>query len=316
MKVKGFLAHLVGKPQAAITPWRDIIVKHIYYRRLVGNKGSYFMREDWDNLIILDGCRYDLFEKNNHINGKLEYRISRGSCTGEFLKRNFSDGKFNDTIYITANPLVNYHVPDSFFKIIPVWKKGWHERYGTVLPETVVENTLNVDKEFPHKRLIIHFMQPHYPYIGKRSREKIGYHDGILSRYLFKDKKKSEHTTQLVWNLLKYKKLDKKIVWEAYEENFQIVLEQAEKLIKKFTGKSVITSDHGNLFGERIFPFFIKEYGHPSGIYTKNLLKVPWLICEKGNRKKIKEEPLHMNNQEEVKKGKIKEKLKSLGYID
>ena len=36
------------------------------------------MKEDWDNLVILDACRYDMFKKLNTINGKLEYKISIG----------------------------------------------------------------------------------------------------------------------------------------------------------------------------------------------------------------------------------------------
>jgi hypothetical protein len=44
------------------------------------------MQEDWDNLIILDACRYGAFERNNTIPGALEYRFSRGSMTGEFFE--------------------------------------------------------------------------------------------------------------------------------------------------------------------------------------------------------------------------------------
>jgi len=312
-----FISNILDKTKKSPIHWITRLTTIIYYKGIIKNKGTYFMKEDWDNLIILDGCRYDSFEKINHINGKLEFRFSRGSSTSEFLKENFSGRKFSDTIYITSNPLVNYFVPDSFFKIISVWREGWHDEYGTVLPETVVENTLKVDKEFPNKRLIIHFMQPHYPYIGKRSRENIGYHDGILSHFLFqdsKDSKKAKHTTQLVWNLLKNGKIDKKTVLEAYEENLQIVLEHTESLIKILTGKTIITADHGNLFGERMLPFFIKEYGHPRATYKENLIKVPWFIINRERRKEIKKsERFEINKEEE---NCIKKRMKELGYID
>ena len=71
----------------------------------------------FDNLIILDACRYDLFEaeiKNFNIKGKLEYRISRGSNTGYFLRENFEHKDLQpilkEIIYITANPLVNVYL--------------------------------------------------------------------------------------------------------------------------------------------------------------------------------------------------------------
>lgn len=36
----------------------------------IQNDGVFVMREDWDNLIILDACRYSLFEKYNYLNGQ------------------------------------------------------------------------------------------------------------------------------------------------------------------------------------------------------------------------------------------------------
>lgn len=116
-----------------------LIVKRLFYKVLMRNKGVQIMQEDWDNLVILDACRYDMFEKLNNIEGKLEHRVSRGSSTTEFMLRNFQGNAFKDTVYVTANPLVNYDVPKSFLKIVPVWKYGWDEGLGTVLPETMLE---------------------------------------------------------------------------------------------------------------------------------------------------------------------------------
>ncbi len=43
-------------------------------------------REDWDNLIVLDACRHDLYEE---VNGETDHRITLGSRTMEFLEKNF-----------------------------------------------------------------------------------------------------------------------------------------------------------------------------------------------------------------------------------
>ena len=58
-----------------------------------------------------------------------------------------------------------------------------------------------------------------------------------------------------------------------------IVLSHIKELISIFSGSTIVTSDHGNLFGERphiLYPF--REYGHPRGLYVDELVLVPWLI--------------------------------------
>ncbi|OQX51787.1 MAG: hypothetical protein B5M53_10290 [Candidatus Cloacimonas sp. 4484_209] len=285
----------------------------MYFKHVIKNKGTFVMNEDWDYLIILDACRYDMFKKVNYLDGKLEYRISRGSCTNEFLNENFKNKKFPSIIYITGNPLVNYHIPDSFAKIVPVWRDGWNEEIGTVLPSTMLDYTLEINKKFPYKRLIIHFVQPHYPFIGKVAQKTIGKHEGILSRNMLFGESDVKHGKQMVWNLIKQGKIDKKTAWEAYEENLYVVLQYVEQLVRKLEGKIVISSDHGNLFGERIMPLFIKKYGHPCSIYVENLLKVPWFIIEKGTRKKTigsKMEETAKDTDVEM----IKDRLRGLGY--
>lgn len=63
------------------------------------------MIEDWDNLVLLDACRYDQFERLNTISGVLENRISQGSSTFEFLTENIAGKKSHDTVYVTSNPI-------------------------------------------------------------------------------------------------------------------------------------------------------------------------------------------------------------------
>jgi len=68
--------------------------------------GTDVMSEDWDNLILLDACRYDAFSKVNTLKGNLEERVSKGSTSKEFIKSNFVGRELHDTVYITANPYV------------------------------------------------------------------------------------------------------------------------------------------------------------------------------------------------------------------
>jgi len=282
------------------------LIKHYY--KLTRPDPSHIVEEDWDNLIILDGCRYDAFEKMNNLEGKLEYRYSKGSSTNDFLNKNFDGKKHLDTVYVTANPLVNYHVGNSFHRVIPVWKDDWCEEYNTVLPKDMTERTIKAYDKYSKKRLITHFVQPHYPFIGKTGRKEIGNHDGLLSRNYFVNGKNTDHTDQLIWNLLKQGEVDKSTIWKAYLENLEIVLKSVKKLLEIMEGKTVITSDHGNLFGEFLFPFPVREYGHPGGLYHKNLIKVPWFVTQNGERKKFSE------GREKQEKDLIREAAKGISY--
>ena len=47
-------------------------------------------------------------------------------------------------------------------------------------------------------------------------------------------------------------------------------------LIESLDGKTVVTSDHGNLFGRRLWPIPLQKYGHPPGLRFPELIEVPW----------------------------------------
>ena len=130
--------------------------------------------EDWDFLIILDACRYDYFERTVEafFQGQLIKAVSPGSTTIEWCKRLFRK-KRDDIVYVSANPYINsitsvqgFQASDFFHEIIDVWKNGWDESIGTVHPEKIIEATQMARVTYPSKRLIIHFLQPHAPYIG------------------------------------------------------------------------------------------------------------------------------------------------------
>jgi len=283
-----------------------------FYRALYRHRTIRVMEEDWDNLILLDACRHDMFARHNTIPGELRAVYSRGSNTNQFLKENFQGRYFGDTVYVTANPLVDYHVPDAFYKIVPVWRRGWHEPFGTVLPGTVFEYAREAQARYKDKRLIVHFMQPHFPFIGEKSRAMIGEHEGILSRNYFYGGE-TEHT-QDVWKLFRAGRLTRDQVWRAYEENLDIVLDKARALVETLRGKTVISSDHGNLFGQWSFPLPLRIYGHPANFYHPDLIRVPWLVVAARARRRIRaeERPETVGRRDGEE---YADKLRSLGYV-
>jgi len=52
--------------------------------------------------------------------------------------------------------------------------------------------------------------------------------------------------------------------------------------MRELGGKTIVTADHGNMVGERAFPIPFREWGHPRGVYTPELVDVPWLVYERG----------------------------------
>lgn len=282
-KLKYFY-HRIKKHWNDTNWWKETalpyLVGTLFYKIIKGNKGTFVMNEDWDNLIILDACRYDTFRE---VTGSIvDHRISRGSATSEFLIENFSGKKYNDTVIVTAHPYIDLIVKDSFYEVISVWKYGWNEELNTVLPQTIADEALRAEKRYPNKRLIIWFMQPHYPFIGNPELCPLGYKSA--REYAKGLENQTRNLTP--WQRASRGEVGIYEVWAAYKENLKIVVPFAFKLAQNLRGKTVITSDHGNALKNLFFPF-IKIVGHPDRIYIPELIKVPWLEFKSKERKQI-----------------------------
>lgn len=79
-------------------------------------------------------------------------------------------------------------------------------------------------------------------------------------------------------------------VIDAYHENLDEVLPAVKHLLEELKGKTVVTSDHGNMLGERASPFPVREWGHPRGLYMVGLIMVPWHAYQNWPRKMIEAE--------------------------
>lgn len=277
-----------------------------YHRRTHFEHGVRVIEEDWDNLIILDACRFDMFEEQNPIQGNLTCRRSLGSESWEFLKANFGGQTFHDTVYVTANPHAAKLTDGTFHAVVDLLEDGWDPEQQTVLPETVVETACQAFEQYPDKRLIIHFMQPHFPFIGNAGRRLE--HGGIEQP----SNEDHEDSKRHVWGSLRHGRISKAHVWEAYRENLDIVFPHVETLLESLSGKSVVTADHGNLLGERIRPFPVRGYGHPRGLDVPELRNVPWLVINRGDRRSIVSEPPvdDTGPSERI----VEQRLEALGY--
>lgn len=220
--------------------------------------------ENWDNLIILDACRHDLFED---VIAQSNYRFSRASSSAGFISKNFGSGDWNDVIYISANPhtnpdvfknLTGRNIEDVFHEVFQVFESSWDNENNTVMPEDVADAALTAKKLFPNKKLIIHFMQPHYPFIGSDD-AGAGFED-MLDQEEGKD----------VWTKMASGEVKKEDVISDYQKNLEIVWRHVKPMIDEIGGLSIITADHGNFIGE------YGIYGHPEGINAEPVRKVPF----------------------------------------
>lgn len=263
-----------------------------------------FLQREWDTLVILDACRYDFFEEYNPFSEKPEKVHSNASHTREFLKRNFGTKEFPDIVYVTASPQLTA-CEASFAHVEHVWRDQWSDEHRTVLPEAMTDAALAMNEQFPNKRLVVHYMQPHYPFIGPTG-EEIGHHA------TFTGGRRSRKYAS-VWEMLATGNVKEETVREAYAENLEIALPEVRRLVDALSGKTVITSDHGNLFGKKVTPLPFNLYGHPQGVRDPELTAVPWLELPYSERRQISSS----NNlsEESLHTDKVDERLQDLGYL-
>lgn len=284
---------------------------HTRARRLPYNtNGINVFDEDWDTLILLDACRYDIFEQTVILDGRLESRISRGSTSPEWVAGNFKDKQLHDTVYVSANIWyarleedLNSDVHDFIGtnsdevpgELNPAARqlagRGMH-------PQTITRIAIEAMEQYPNKRFIIHYMQPHQPYIGSQGNRHFEAEGNTISRFAAGERPASINTLR-----------------EAYAENLEVALEYIPEVLECRDDRTVISADHGEMLGDRYSPIPFRDFGHPEGIYCEQLVKVPWFIIEDESRPNIvSEKPTsrHYQPQEE----QVEERLRKLGYLD
>jgi hypothetical protein len=229
----------------------------------VENSDDLFER-DFDNLIIIDACRHDLFEE---VEGETDYRISRKSCSRGFIEENFSEGDFTDYVVVTGNPFFNEDIfqevtgrkiYDVFHEVFKTFETKWDKETRTIKPSSIKDDLETAEKLFPNKKKIVWFMQPHYPFLSLEIESET---NGVGRRI-------GESETD-IWKELEKGNFSDEQVWEAYRGNLEYVLPFIEECSGILNGKTLLTSDHGNLVGENGL------YGHPCNFNLEAVKKVP-----------------------------------------
>ena len=275
-----------------------------YYR---DDSGFDVFQEDWDNLLIIDAARPDILREIAPSDWSIDIRRSPGTYSFEFMENSFLPGPHHDTVYITANPHAAKLPNDLFHATYNLLNSKWNDEKRTVLPEEVVDSTLSLASVYPNKRLLVHLMQPHFPFIGELGRQLE--HGGVEMHLSDNEQSEEPHP----WDRRMFNRdIEHETLLKAFKENHEIALEHAEDIVDALDGKSIITADHANLLGERGFPIPIRMYGHPQNMHKRELIEVPWIEIP-GDRRDISADPPRSRNplDDEI----AKDRLQKLGYM-
>jgi hypothetical protein len=212
---------------------------------------------DWDNLIILDACRHDSYEEV--VERSVESRVTLGSNSRDFIRENFSERDCSDTVYISGNAhtqgsvfeeITGKRPGDVFHEIFQVHSNNWVEGEGTD-PDAMINQTKTAAKLFPDKKIVVHVMKPHYPFLGR------------------------DEDVDISFEKARYGEVAAQEVREAYRRNLDYALQKIVPELKQLLqGKTAITADHGELLGEN------NRWAHPGGRSEVPLRKVPWDIVK------------------------------------
>lgn len=225
--------------------------------------GRRIFEHEWDVLIVLDACRADMYL--DVVNDTAESVWSCASSSLEWMEKNFQESyadEMSSTAYITGNPFTENEkvtrTVQNFGILDEVWRYGWDDELGTITPDPIADRVISVSRRRNHKRVIGHFMQPHFPFIG--ADQTWGHID--VRNY--------SAPSQNPWDRCKLGEASVSEVKEAYYQNLAFVWPYVQRILQNVSGKVVVTSDHGNALGEGGI------WGHRNYLVHPSVRRVPW----------------------------------------
>ena len=242
-------------------------------RGVSGFDGVNVYEKDWDLLILLDAMRTDLLDEvisrtevGKWLGDRTEIKTVSGKSSG-WMERTFTaapEAELAQTAYITGNPHTEWLVENTsveaedFGRFEELWRWAWDEEQGTVLPRPLTDRGIAAGRDGGFERIIVHYMQPHFPSIPKPVGSEISLSDPSWS--------------ESAWEQLKDGRIDFETVWSSYRANLLYVLQDVKVLFENIDADvAVVSSDHGNAIGERGY------FGHNDWPVEK-IRTVPW--CE------------------------------------
>lgn len=310
-KRDGVITGIYGAVQELWEGGLGVLGRHVY------NYGTHVYERDWDVLLVLDTCRPDvLAEVASEYDFLADYDPeadvlnSVGSRSPEWIDKTFdlesvAGPELENTAYVSANPHTR-DVPafDDLLLLDEVWKYGWNQNYGVVPPENVTDRAIDVNRTHNPDRLIVHYMQPHSPY-----RSLVSDHPEWFSLEVGMDNP-NQLPEMIIWERLRTGRISRDKLWAAYRDNLRWVLDSVELLLNNVNADNVvITSDHGEAFGEWWY------YGHSSTAPIPVLKRVPWAETTATDHTTYKPNLTPNREAMELTNEEASERLRNLGYV-
>lgn len=283
--------------------------------------GTNVFTEEWDALVILDACRVDALRavapEYEFLDG-INSIWSVGSSSHEWMCKTFTKEhleEIKETHYISTNPNTpatfnnherpprKYPVPimaadwnvvdeNDFGKITQIHRHAYEEYFDTINPDLVTDHAIHAGRQTDFDRIIIHYFQPHRPYIASA----------------YPEERSVSPIEDQPWQSIRNGDATTTEIWELYLDNLRLALDSVERLLENLDAEKVtITADHGELFGE------LGQYGHPEGVAHPKLKKVPWAVtCGTDERTSEPEVDTAVQDESKIE---VEDQLEHLGYI-
>jgi hypothetical protein len=257
--------------------------------------GTNVLSCDWDVLVLLDTCRVDALQEvapEYEFLSNIDSKRSVGGRSPEWIAKTFIqeyEKIIQNTAYLSANvfskqilqerhhesaspsevnlaysllgriPTVDVSSLGHFeylYEYEPVGEDGplGHKDGGTP-PRYVTDRGIAVGREHDFDRLILHYLQPHPPYVANavESGRELKQYESDWWGYLGETG-------------------DYETIWDTYLDELRYVLDDVEILLENIDAETVaISADHGESFGE------YWEYGHKTGSVNPYVRTVPWV---------------------------------------
>lgn len=217
-----------------------------------------FYSVPWKNLILLDACRYDIFEELNDIPGDLKPVWSIASNSYPWVMEVIAPNTFPNTILFMGNSFIGKWVT-RFYYTRRSFLRDWKEDIGAVCPYEMNRYIIKSLRNHPDQRMWIWYMQPHLPYIGE-------------PRFTWKEVGEKKETGRVFKDkvIIGEIPLDRAIA--GYKGNLRHILGAVKEILPHMKGKTIITSDHGEFLGENGI------YGHENKDSEDPIVRlIPWL---------------------------------------
>lgn len=274
-------------------------------------------------LVILDACRYDVFNEvyQKYLTGDLKQVWASGRWTAQYCSRTWTEEY--DLVYINSMPVfsdfyfdlrdMDFRPSDHIKELTHIWDSEWDASLGTTPAEEITNEALRRANSDGPTRIVAHYAQPHVPYIGDEtidswsSNEVALGEDAEFREILAQDRKRP---TQVVLDKIYNGEVSDSQLKQAYRSNLEYVLAEVERLVHRVDCPVVITGDHGEHLGEN------GRYLHEEDSTVARC--VPWLVVspdELGTESNDTDpsnshkSSLYSGSEEE-----IEERLRNLGY--